>query len=828
MKSQSAKEDVFLVNSDLTKEKFVWKPGSGVSNDQIRPSPRTRALRNQYLKWKDTLGYEKALYWTEVFKENEGEPVIIKRAKAFKKFLENNTLCIQPYELIVGVVEKQPRVPVINPDISCDWIEEEMDTFSTRPNSPVQVDEETRRMLKEIVFPYWRGKTLRDAWFKSIEHVAPELIKLGFKTGIIDPTITFTYGLSHVTIGFPKLLKKGINGIRKEVEDKLKTLGRSSDPGYFKKVIFYKALLIVCEATAKWGKRHAELARQLAERETDPHRKEDYMKVAEVCDWVPANPARNFHEAVQMVWFGLLFTNDPSFGNGLGRIDQYLYPYYKRDIEEGRITKDYAQELLDCLWIKTSELQYIHTAQEAKYFTGMGAGTCPCLGGIDENGLDATNELSYMMVQATMNTRLRQPNLAVLWHPNMPEDFVLKVCQLISLGSGHPSNFNMDLLVEMLQEMGVPLREARRGTFFGCVEPSGPEGTTQTNSNFGVLNLGVAMEFALNKGVWRLNGEQLGYPTGDPRGFTSFDDVKKAYRKQIEYLVNCHVTMAQIAESLQQEMDPVPFEDLVMDDCIQNAVDFHAGGARYNLGPAILPTGVADVINSLAAVKHLIFDEKKLTWDELLDALETDFEGPRGEEIRQMCLAAPKYGNDDPYVDSIATWSMNIIAEEVGKHISQVGIKWKVGIIPLIANVPFGLVAGALPEGRKAGTPLAEGCSPKQGTDVKGPTADILSVTNIDHSAFLDGTQYNVRLSPATLKDRSGLRNLAALIKTFMSRGGNHVQFNVISSNLLRDAQKHPENYKGLLVRVAGYSAFFTELDISVQNDIISRTEHGL
>lgn len=799
--------------------------GGEVAMDQVKLSERVYELRQRYLNWKGRVGYETALYWTQGYQESEGEPVIMRRASALKKLMENKTVLIHPGELIVGGIDKRPHSTQMFPDMNVMWIADELDIFPTRKYDPLDIDEETKRVYREEILPYWKGKTFEEVWLARAERAAPEALKYGFRSCISDQGVVTFFTINHHLPDYKRVMEKGYAGIRQEVEEKMNSLDPTL-PDYYDKVVFYKALLIVCEGMIKVGRRFADRAREMAEKEMDPGLKADFLKIAEVCDRVPAEPARNFHEALQTMYFTHFLSLNDAASIGFGRLDQYLLPWYKKDIESGNITEDQAQELLDCFFIKLAELQQLFSEEEAKYVAGARGANMICVGGVDEDGFDASNELSYMLLQAMCNVRLGQPSVSVLWHPGMPERLAIKAAQLASLGTGHPSIFNMNRIVEILQEMGLPLKEARRGGILGCVEPSAESGTCMANTNFGYLNMGPMMEFALTQGVWRQNNEQMGYPTPDPRSFTSFDQVMEAFRKQVEHAVARHITLGQITEKLHVEMDPDPFADLLYDECVEKGKDLYAGGTKYTFGPAILFTGVADVINSLAAIQYLVFDEKKLKWDELLDALASDFSGERGEQIRQMCMQAPKYGNGDPYVDMIGRECMRYPGLETAKHKSHQGHAWRAAVIPLVTIHPFGLVTGALPSGRKAGEPLAEGCSPKQGTDVNGPTAALMSAAALDHSMFLDGTQLNMKFSPATLKDRRGLMNLVALIKTFMAKGGYHVQFNVISSETLMAAQEKPEEFKGLTVRVSGYNTYFTTLCKEVQDEIIARTEH--
>ena len=809
--------------SSCVKRQDIW--GAEVAFGDIQPSPRIQMLRERHVNLKPRVGHEMALFWTQAFKESEAEPVIIRRAEAVKKYALNHTLCVHPGELIIGGWDRRPLSTIHVPDITCDWLEDELDIFPTREFDPMVCDDETKRIYREEIIPYWKGKTFSDIWQQRASSVAPEAYKVGFETCISEQqSITF-FTLNHFIPGWHRVIEKGFVGIKKEIQQHMKNLD-SAIPDYFEKATYYKAVLTVCDAVTKYGIRWAEYARKLAGQETDPQIKADYLKMAEVCEQVPAKPARNFHEALQALYFSNSLMINDAASIGYGRMDQYLYPYYRKDIEKGVLTQEEAQDLIDCFMIKSSEQQMLFSAAAARYAVGARGANNIDVGGVDEDGFDVSNELSYMILQSMINVRLAQPLISLLYHPGTPEDLLLKACKLACVGTGHPSIFSNPRLIEMLQELGLPLKEARRGCIVGCVEPSAEAGKANTCSNFGYLNLGVMMEFALNQGIWRMNNEQMGYPTADPRTFTSYDQVVTAFKNQLEYLVHQHVTLGQITEKMHAEFEPDPFADLFYEDCLENAKNLYDGGAKYSFGPGILFTGVADIINSLAAIKYLVFDEKKLTMAELLDALASDFEGTRGEEICRMCLSIPKYGNDDPYVDSIAKEIMRLPPEETGKYTAQYGQKWRAAIIPITTIFPFGMVTGALPSGRKAGTQLAEGCSPKQGTDLHGPTASMKSVTAFDHSQWLDGTQLNIKFSPNALKDRRGLMNMAALVKTYLARGGFHVQFNVVNKETLQAAQKNPEEYKGLTVRVSGYNSYFTALSKEMQDDIIDRTEH--
>ena len=809
-----------------------WRYGASVARNEIQPSIRTEKLREQYLKIRGSVGWQVAYWVTKVYKETEGYPFAIRKARSLKEYFENCDVCIQPWELVVGVLDQKPKRHPVWFNITT-WALDELDIFPTRWPDPFDIDEETKEKLRECG-PYWKDKCVKDIWLHTITQVAPWILEIAFKTGILDLGGCTNLGIGHFAMGYNHLIAKGATGFRKDIEEQQKKLG-IDDPFYVEKATFYEALLLICEVLEIMGRRYANHARELAAKEKNLERKADYLKIAEVCNQVPANPARNFHEALQTIYFGQILGHLSSctYGISPGRLDQYLYHYFKRDIEEKKITKEEAQELIECLWIKISEIPELLSSQQAKYAAGWPNGQQVCLGGVNEWGRDASNELTFMMLQASANTRIERPPTSVVWHPDMPEDLVKKICRVISLGTGHPMNYNVPVLVQILQELGLPLEDARRGCYYGCVEPTGPEGTTATWDCAGHFNIPAAVELLLTNGVWRKSGKQIGIQTGDPRTFKTFEDVIEAYSKQIDFLMGVHTLSANFAMQIHKGMEPDLFASLLTPHCIETGLDINAGGAKYNLGPSPWVMGIADTVDSLAAIKYLIYDSKKLRWEQLLHALDSNYEDvktiPTGPEIRQMCLSAPKYGNNIAWVDEIAQKAMYVLPVAAAKHIHPItGKKWRISNLPLTAGIPFGQAIGALPSGRLAGEPFAEGCSPKHGMDANGPTAAILSVTSWDHASFLNGVQYNMKLSPMALVSESGLNKLAALIKTYMSRGGGHIQFNVVSADLLRDAQKHPENYPGLLVRVAGYSAFFTDLDPVVQNDIISRTEHVL
>ena len=802
----------------------TWKYGSGVATDQIRPSARTEKLLEQYYGWEPTLGYEVMESWTQSMQETEGEAPAIWRAKALRSAAENVSLCIQPWELIVGVFERQPRCFSYTPDLmSVDNIMPELDSLPTRFPDPIQVDATAKRKHEEAR-AYWHGKSMPEVARKTFGLVIPEAMRVGVGEG--------GYPASHIHLGYDGLIQKGISGLRKEIEDRKAALD-VGDPAFMDKSLFYLSCLTVCDAFSIFAERYGAHAEALASAEKDQSISAGYAEVAKVCRHVASKPAETLHQALQAIWFAqvlaALEAGNPTFG--LGRMDQYLAPYYEQDVQSGVITPEGAQELLDCFWIKTAEPIYAFPEASAKIMGGMPLGQQLNIGGVDADGRDASSDISYMMLQATMNTRLNQPTVGVLWHRDMPVALAEKAVELTSLGTGHPSHYSSDAMVRMLQTNGLTEEEARQGCLIGCLEPQGKQGTTQAFVTGGHFIPAMALELVFSSGVSRSTQEQVGPRTGDPRTFESFEDVLEAAKSQVCSISKAIALQSRLARQVHHQF-PVPFESLLIPRCIETGVDLIKGGAEFNFPPAATLVGIADYIDTMAAVKYLIYDEKKITWDQLLHALDTNFEDvdtiPSGPEIRQMCLTAPKYGNDDDYVDGIAGALMNLIPDAMDQGEAETGNPLRPGVTPMTGYMVAGQMVGALPSGRKAGEPLADGVSPKQGMDRQGPTAVVRSVTSWNHDRWSNGTQFNMKFSPATLKDRAGVKKFADLLRVFQESGGMHMQFNVVSADTLKDAQEHPENYPGLMVRVAGYSAQFADLDVNVQNDIISRTEHNL
>lgn len=784
---------------------------------------RINRLRDQFSSFIPAICIERAVSYTDSYKETEAEEPVIRRAKALRRYFEERTITILPDELIIGTRGFQPRSAEVCPEISWRWVKDELDTISTRPQDPYRVSEEQKEILREGVFPYWEGKSMEEYYLANLDEETKGIV---YKTGIIFSDSKNLYGVGEINPGYGNIiLKEGFCGIRKTAERKLKELDRSSI-GEFHKRKLWEAVIISCDAMRCLAQRYAEKARELAGREANNERRRELLRTAEICEWVPWNPPRTFWEALQAIQLTqlALYTEENCSSICPGRMDQYLYPFYARDIEEGKLTKEKAQELIECMWIKMAEIIFAVDASSANYFAGYQPYHCLTVGGLTRDKRDATNELSFMMVQASADIRLHAPSLNVRIHPQTPDDFLMEVCNLVSLGTGQPAIYFDPTAIRILLRLGVELEDAYDWCIAGCVEVNVP-GKMSRWGEGNRYSYATAVEWALYDGVSHVLQRRMGLSTGDPRNFNTYEDFREAVKKQLAYLIYHAVIDTQMVEKAHQTRLPKPLLSCCVEDCVERGVEIMRGGARYNLGPGLETTGIADLADSMAAVKKVVYDENRLTMDALLTALEKNFEGY--EHIRQMLInQAPKYGNDVDEVDLVAAEMLDFAAMEAEKYKGIKESKFLDGLVPVIANVPHGEVIWALPSGRKAKEPLADGISPYMGFDRNGPTAVIKSVCKINHDNHF-ATLLNLKFNPEMLEDDKGRRCLINLLRTEMELGGYHVQFNIVDAETLRDAQHHPEDYSDLLVRVAGYSARFIDLHRAMQEVIIARTEHS-
>ena len=788
--------------------------------DEYR-TPRVARLNERLLEFVPEVSDERALIYTEVYKETEGEPRIIRQAKAFARTLREMSVYILEDELIVGQLASTPRSAQMYPETEAIYFEKEMDMFETREQDRLVIPDEVKKNLREKVIPYWRDKCVE----AIAPHIVPEesrrLRESEYKP--FNPEILLRGHIGHACPDYENLIRGGLKPRREEIERRLAAL----NPAFIEdleKMHFYRAMLIVCDAVVDYLRRYAAKAGELATQEKSSQRKKELEGIAEICEWISDNPPRTFHEGVQFTFFlhMLFFLEQDGVSQNLGRVDQYLYPLYKKDKEEGRISREEAREILQCFWIKMTEIVRAYDSACAKYYAGFSMTENVTIGGINVDGRDAVNELSYICLEAEAGVQTTQPNLCVRVHPKTPEDFLLKTAEVVRLGRGQPSIFNDEVAIQSLIREGASFEDGRNYYLNGCVEPTPPDNFGQPNT--GYFNLAKCLELALNDGKCIFSGQQMGLRTGYLKDFNSFDEVMEAFEKQVAYLMNHLVIVVNANAKVLQEIAPLPYFSLVTAGCIEKGKDVMYGGAKYNY-TGIQAVGIPDTADSLTALKKLVFEDKVVSREELQEALEKNFEGK--EYLRQRLInGAPKYGNDEEYADLVAKDVTEIFSDEVKKYKNIRGGEYRPGWYTISGHVPLSFVVGALPNGKKAKEFLTDSISPVHGVDKKGPTAVATSATRLDHVRASNGLLLNFKFSPKVLVGDKGLRNWSALIKTYFDQGGREAQFNVVNTETLKDAQKHPERHKGLSVRVAGYSAYFIELDPGVQNDIIDRTEY--
>lgn len=782
---------------------------------------RIEKARQEYINSKPSICCERARIWTKSHMETEGEAIEIRRAKAFLAACRQLPVNIYEGEIIVGTAGKFRRSGILTPEFSWTWVDREMDSFDKRPQDPYYMTDEQRDFVRKEIFPYWKGKSLEEAFLRQVPEDTARLL---IDTGILDNDSKWRQAVGEVTPDYQDVLfPKGYKRIKEEADRYIKELEPHSAEN-MEKLNFYKSISIAAEGIMTLAERYGNRAQEMAGLERDKMRKEELYKIAEICHRVPANPPETFHEAAQFVWFvqlcGIISENPLALN--LGRFDQYMYPYYKADMELGRITNSQAQEIIEALWIKLSEWVWTISSNTANYFAGYNQFQNLTVGGRRRDGRDATNELSYMCLKATESVKTHQPGLSVRIHSDCPDEFLMAVAKLAAGGTGFPAIHNDQAGAQMLLQAGYEPEDARDWSNCGCVVPhfrKTGEWTSAVNVNFG-----VALEYALNQGKSRLTGERMGLCEKAAGEFKSFEEVKEAFYKQFKNLIKHAVIGTLAAQRLHTQLVPRPFLSSCVDGCMKKGKDLSRGGARYNVGPVLTGIGLGVVSNGLAAIKKLVFEDRSATMEELNSALDADWEGY--EELRKLALEVPKYGNDNEYVDSLAVEISNFYYREVRKYRDIFGSRFNSAFMGISNYVPTGKIVGALPCGRKAKAPLTEGVSPFVGSDVTSPLAAMRSAAKVNHDVHTGGTLLNLRLNQELVKTQRGLRNLCSIIRSYFSLGAFHVQFNTISSEVLKKAQQEPEEYRDLLVRVAGYSTQFVNLSREMQDAIIARTEH--
>ena len=778
---------------------------------------RVDRLKAKVFETYPEIDLENAVILTKSFLDTMGEALVTRKAKAFLRQCREKTIEIWDDELIVGNAGSKIRGGILSADVCWSVLDRELETINSRPYDKFHLLPEDKKAFEELIRPYWKGRSNYEEWLARI----PADVAALRDNGALYIDKKAVRGWGEVTAGYEWFINNGVEGLIERIEARKAKLD-ATVPGDYEKEVYLDAMRIVAEGLIVLGERYAAEAARQAAAEKDPVRRKELEDIAEICRRVPAKPARTFREAIQSFYFYqiAMFMEQNAAAYNPGRMDQYLYPFYEQDLAAGRISPEEAQEIFDCLWVKFSEPCLFQDEKSAEYSSGYPMFQNLCAGGVDATGQDAVNDLSYMIIQATMDTQLYQPSLSVRYNmAKNPNSFLRKIAELMRMGTGFPAFHNDEVGIRMLMNKGIPLKEALNWNPGGCVETN-LAGKLRHYSALADINLGSVVEFTLLDGLCRKSGKLAGAKTGNPVEFKTFGDFMAALKAQLHYVIKVTVKASHIIDEICMNR-PVPVLSISFEECIENAKDYAWGGAKYNTGNGIICIGVSDLINSVAAIKHLVYDTKQVSMAQLLDALDGDFEGR--EDILKACKDAPKYGNDDPGADKIAAELFAYIADEIESYRSKFGVMTP-GILPVSGNTPFGGEVGALPSGRRAGKPLADGVSPNSGTDRNGPSSVLKSVAYIPHDRYVQGTLLNMKLAPEMVATENGIRQLMALLKSLCTLGIYHVQFNVVDQGKLLEAQKHPEEYKDLLVRVAGYTAFFVELGKDVQDDIIART----
>ncbi|HDI60894.1 MAG TPA: glycyl radical protein [Desulfobacteraceae bacterium] len=784
-------------------------------------TPRIQRLRQRSLDAKPKISVERALLLTDFYQGTAARnaSVPVQRALAFKHILENKAIWIGEDELIVGERGPAPKETPTYPEI-CLHSLQDLEILDSRPKIPYAVDDETRRIYAEKIIPFWQGRTIRERIFA---HMTDEWIA-AYEAGIFTE-FQEQRSPGH-TAGGDKIFRLGFADLRLQIAEEIHELDFFNDPDALGRLEQLRAMDIAAEALINWAARHAERLEAMAAGETDARRREELERMAGICRRVPARAPETFHEALQAYWFvhvGVITELNPWDAFNPGRLDQHLFPFYRREIEAGTLTEERAKELLSAFWIKFNN----HPAPPKTGVTGQESNTYTDfalinLGGVDRNGGDAVNDLTYLILDVIEEMRLLQPSSMVQVSKKNPDRFIHRALRIVRTGFGQPSVFNTDAIVQELVGQGKDIGDAREGGASGCVEAGafGREAYILT----GYFNLAKLVELALNDGRDPRTGRQLGPATGPAEDFTDFDLFFDAWRRQLAHFIDIKIRGNNVIEQINARHMPVPFLSLLIDDCIAKGRDYNAGGARYNTS-YIQGVGLGSTTDALVAVKHHVFDRGTVTMAELKRALEADFAG--FEDLRRRLLDdTPKYGNDDEAADAVLREVFEAYHAAVNGRPNARGGVHRVNLLPTTCHVYFGSVIGALPDGRKAGQPLSEGISPVQGADRNGPTAVVRSAAKIDHLRT-GGTLLNQKFLPQVLADETGIRKLGQLVRGYFRMDGHHIQFNVVDADTLREAQRHPENYRDLIVRVAGYSDYFVDLTPELQHEIIRRTAHG-
>ncbi|MEF9945041.1 MAG: glycyl radical protein [Lachnospiraceae bacterium] len=837
------------------------------NSTDVKKSERIPRLVDHLYEKMPEIESARAVLITESYRETEGQPMVIRRAKAFAHILEKLPIIIREEELVVGSTTIAPRGCQTYPEFSFQWLEDEFDTVATRSADPFFISEKTKEELRKV-HPYWKGKTTSEL---ATSYMAPEALT-AMEHNVFTPGNYFYNGVGHVTVQYEKVLEIGYEGIIAEAKEKLEQCS-VSDADYATRSRFLQAVILSCQAAIAYAQRYMVLAKQMADQCTDRVRKEELLQIARNCGRVPAKGAKNFYEACQSFWFVQQLLQIESSGHSIspGRFDQYMYPYYKKDLDRGNLTREFAQELMDCIWVKLNDLNKCRDAASAEGFAGYSLFQNLIAGGQNKDGEDVTNDLSFMCIQASHHVFLPQPSFSVRVWNKTPHEFLVKAAELTRTGIGLPAYYNDEVIIPSLLSRGLTLEDAREYNIIGCVEPQ-KSGKTEGWHDAAFFNMCKPMELVFSNGMDR--GERVSIATGRVEDMKTFEEFYDAYKEQMKYQISLLVNADNSIDVAHAQRCPLPYLSCMVDDCLKEGKTVQEGGAVYNFtGPQGF--GVANMADSLYAIKKLVFDEKKFTLAQYKQALSMNYgkgfdaisasemtvdilkelqktgqsvdqtkigdiinqimnmeipaaEQKRFQELLEAIEEVPKFGNDIEEVDAFARDVAYTYTRPMETFHNPRGGMYQAGLYPVSANVPLGAQTGATPDGRLAHTPVADGVSPSAGKDVNGPTAAANSVAKLDHGIASNGTLFNQKFHPSALSGEKGLDNFVYLIQSYFDQKGSHMQFNVVDKATLVDAQKHPEQYKHLVVRVAGYSALFTSLSKSLQDDIIHRTEQGL
>ncbi len=757
---------------------------------------RSKKMKERILNEKHRICIERARLLTESYKKTEGEHPYIRFSKAFKNVLENMTIFIQDDELIVGNRTSKPLGGPLYPEIRVDWIQSDIDSISEREIQPQYISEEDRKELKEKILPYWVDKTIQYKFTQKMD----EQMRQDYINMVFISEVQMINGIGHLVLNHEKIISRGIKSIIEEAKKRREYFKNNNE---LERAAFLDALIISSQAAINFAKRYSKRAAEMAEIEKDEIRKNELKKIAEICDWIPENPARSFYEALQALWFNQLLVQIEQGGVAIsvGRFDKILYPYYKKDLEKGFITPEKAQELIECFFIKMSEINNVLLSM------GLTAGEGPptaqnlIIGGIGEDGEDITNELTYLTLDAYANIHTYQPNFSVRVSKKSPPEFLERVAKYLIQGT-MMELFGDEVIINAMINRGYNKKDAMDYAIAGCVEPNAP-GFTFGSTNSNQFNSPLALDYALKK----------------LKEADTFDDIMDAYKKELKHYTNIVVDVMRLLDETFAENVPSPYISMNVDNCIQNGKDVTQGGAKYNFtGPQLI--GLSTTADALAVIKKFVFDEPTFTLDEIKKMLKKNFR--KNKDVRQLFInKAPKFGNDDDYVDKIACEIAEIYANEINPHKNYRGGYFNPGLYSTTFYMAFGSFLEASADGRKAAEPIGNGVGPTNNMDKLGPTAIIKSAAKINQENLCNGTVLNLRFHPSSIE----MDSLVDLVNTYFNLGGSQVQFNIVSPEILKDAQLNPDNYKGLLVRIAGYSVLFTQLSKAAQDEIISRTE---